>query len=66
MECLRLIPTEPECHCDIYLTSLNWRSGRAFCITSNTGTPTRPERNRTIATMLRECYVLRSLSGAGV
>ena len=29
-ECLQLIPTEPESHYDINMTSLNWRSGRAF------------------------------------
>ena len=54
--CLQLISTEPERHYGIFLTRLNWKSGRAFCITSNTGIPMGQERNRTIASMMRECY----------
>ena len=42
-EYMRLIPTEPEAHYDTNLTSLNWRSGRAFCLTSNIGIPDGPE-----------------------
>ena len=53
--CVQLISTEPECHYAIFLTGLNWKSGRAFCITPSIGIPMGQERNRTIATMLREC-----------
>ena len=54
-ECLQLIPTESECHYDINLTSLNWRSGRAFCLTSNIGIPDGPERNKIVSALLRDC-----------
>ena len=54
-KCLQLISTEPEFHYDINLTSFNWRSGRAFCITSNIGIPDEPERNRIISALLRDC-----------
>ena len=54
-ECLQLIPTELESHYDINLTSLNWRSGRAFCLTSNIGIPDGPERNKIVSALLRDC-----------
>ena len=66
-ECLQLIPTEPESHYDTNLTSLNWRSGRAFCITSDIGIPAGPERNRMVSALLRDCFtatVVRVFSSA--
>ena len=54
--CLQPISTEPECHDGIFLTGLNWKSGRVFFITSNIDIPMGQEWNRTIATMMRECY----------
>ena len=53
---LELISIEPERHYDIFLTGLNWKSGRACCITSIIGVQMGQERNRTIATMARGGY----------
>ena len=39
------------------MTSLNWRSGRAFCITSNIGILDGLERNLMVSALLRDCFI---------
>ena len=53
---LEAYPDRPEAHYDINLTGLNWRSGRAFCLTSNIGIPDGPERNKIVTALMRDCF----------
>ena len=55
-ECLKLITTEPEAHYGICLTGLNWRSGRAICLTSNIGIPEGPSRNKIVSALMRDGF----------
>ena len=55
--CLQLIPTEPADHYDINLTGLNWRSGRAFCLTSNVRIPEGPARKKIVSSLMRNCFI---------
>ena len=50
---MKLIATEPDKHYDLYFDGLNWKSGRAFCLTSNIGVPHGPTRNKIVGQLLR-------------
>ena len=55
-ECLKLITTEPEAHYGICLTGLNWRSGRAFYLTSKIGIPQGLSRNKIVSALMRGAF----------
>ena len=66
-ECLHLITTEPDKHYDLYFDGLNWKNGRAFCLTSNTGIPHGPSRNKIVGQLMRDGFtatVVRVFSSA--
>jgi len=66
-ECLRLITTEPDKHYDLYFGGLNWKSGRAFCLTSNIGIPHGPSRNKIASQLMRDGFtatIVRVFSSA--
>ena len=68
VECrLQLITTEPEDHYGVYLSGLNWKSGRAFCLTSNIGIPHGPTRSELVGQLLRDYFtatIVRVFSSA--
>ena len=55
-ECLQLITTEPDMHYGLFFGGLNWKSGRAFCLTANIGIPHGPARNKTVGQLLRDGF----------
>ena len=67
VDCLQLIATEPEYHYDLCFTGLSWKSGRAFCLTSNIGIPHGPTRNKIVGQLLRDGFtatIVRVFSSA--
>ena len=67
IECLQLITTEPELHYGLFFGGLNWKSGRAFCLTANIGIPHGPTRNKIVGQLLRDGFtatIVRVFSSA--
>ena len=72
VDCLQLITTEPKKHNDLFFDGLNWKSGRAFCLTSNIGIISHgPMRNKIVGQLLRGGFtativrVFSSATGTG-
>ena len=53
---LELITTEPDRHYSLFFAGLNWKSGRAFCLTANLGIPHGPQRNKIVGQILRDGF----------
>ena len=53
---LQLITTESDRHYSLFFAGLNWKSGRAFCLTANIGIPHGPARNKTVGQLLRDGF----------
>ena len=65
--CLECIATDPDSHYSLFFGSLNWKSGRAFCLTSDIGIPHGQSRNKIVGQLLRDAFtatVVRVFSSA--
>ena len=54
-------------HYDLFFEGLNWKSGRAFCLTSNIGIPHGPTRSKIVGQLLRDGFtatIVRVFSSA--
>ena len=56
VEALQLITTEPDRHYSLFYAGLDWKAGRAFCLTANLGIPFGAQRNKLVGQLLRDGF----------